>query len=381
MKRMLPSPELISVDEHLLTCADCREMLSGYISEDVDFAISQLQIDGLQHPEYNDLEAYVDLLCDATDREIVESHLLTCSDCAADVREMQSIRKQAGAEKARDVVVPFRPFYSTRIFRYGALAAAAIIVVLILNITREPTAPRRQAKSTTMPVNTETPAAPQNRLLVALKDQGATIAINEKGRLIGADQFPPAYQQMAHSALTDQKLTLPPWVHDLAGDSRALLGDSDSTTTFQPIAPVGVVVESTRPQFEWKPLAGAQEYQVRVFDQDFRSVATSPRLSRNSWDPDADLQRSKIYVWSVVAFKDGQEIEAPAPPAPEARFQVVDSSRLQEIQSFRSANSHLLLGLACANAGLIPEARREFESLLQENPDSPLAKNLLASLE
>lgn len=376
MKRMLPSPELISADEHLVKCADCREMLSGYISEDVDYAISQLQIDGLEHPEYNDLEAYVDLSCDATDREIVESHLLICSDCAADVREMQSIREQ----KSRDVVIPFRPFYSTRIFRYGALAAAAIIVVLILNITREPIAPRTQAKSTTMPVKPEAPA-PQDRLVVALKDQGATIAINEKGRLIGADRFPPAYQQMAQSALTDQKLTYPAWVHDLAGDSRALLGDSDSTTTFQLVAPVGIVVESTRPQFEWKPLAGAQEYQVRVFDQDFRPVATSPRLSRNSWIPDADLQRSKTYVWSVVAFKDGQEIEAPAPPAPEARFQVVDSSRLQEIQSLRKEGSHLLVGLACANAGLIPQARREFESLLQENPDSPLAKNLLASVK
>lgn len=377
MKRMLPSPELISADEHLVKCADCREMLSGYISEDVDYAISQLQIDGLEHPEYNDLEAYVDLSCDATDREIVESHLLICSDCAADVREMQSIREQ----KSRDVVIPFRPFYSTRIFRYGALAAAAIIVVLILNITREPIAPRTQAKSTTMPVKPEAPATPQDHLLVALKDQGATIAINEKGRLIGADRFPPAYQQMAQSALTDQKLTYPAWVHDLAGDSRALLGDSDSTTTFQLVAPVGIVVESTRPQFEWKPLAGAQEYQVRVFDQDFRPVATSPRLSLNSWIPDADLQRSKTYVWSVVAFKDGQEIEAPAPPAPEARFQVVDSSRLQEIQSLRKEGSHLLVGLACANAGLIPQARREFESLLQENPDSPLAKNLLASVK
>lgn len=382
--QMLPSNEVISLDEHLVECAECREVLSGYISQDIDLAFSQLQSGELEHPEYSDLEAYVDDSCDATDREIVESHLLICSVCAGDVREMQSIRKQAESEKpAGKVVVPFRPFYATRIFRYGAVAAAAIIVVLVLNVTRGPVVPRNQAKSTTRqyPEKIVTPLPQNEPPLVAMKDQGATIGIDAKGKLVGADQFPPAYQQMALAALTGQKVVIPTLVNDLGGESRALLGESENAPTFQLVAPVGIVVESARPQFQWKPLAGAEQYQVRVFDQEFHPVITSSMIANTSWSPDTDLQRSRIYVWSVVAIKDGQEIEAPAPPEPEARFQVLDSSKLQEIQSFRKTGSHLLLGLACINAGMIPEARHEFEVLLAQNPDSPLAKNLLASLQ
>lgn len=382
---MLSPAELIPLDEHLALCADCRRTLSAYLSGSIGHARSQLQSDELEHPAYDDLESYVDNSCDETDREIVESHLHLCPDCAADVREMQAFRKQAdaaGAPSAGKIVVPFRPF--PRVFRYAALAAAAIIIVLILNVTRDSHSPG-VAKST------ETPSlgkqeAPQKtspsseRLLASLQDQGTTISIDVNGKLAGADQFPPAYQQMTKAALMSRKVEIPAVVRELAGDSRALLGESETGAPFQLTAPVGVVVESTRPLFQWEALPGARQYQVRVFDQEFHPVANSARISDTSWIPDRDLARSKVYVWSVIALKDGQEIEAPAPPLPEARFQVLDASTLQEIQTLRAAGSHLLLGLACANAGLIPEAQREFQILLEQNPDSPLAKSLLGSL-
>lgn len=368
---------MISLDEHLVDCAECRQILSGLISGDIDHARSQLQNDDLEHPDYNLLEAYVDLSCDDTDREVVESHLRLCSACAADVREMQAMRKQGEGEKVSDhAVVHFRPFYSTRMFRYAALAAAAIILVLVLKITREPVAPGKQARSTPAPQH---PVSAREPWRAALQDQGVTIAIDAKGKLVGADRFPPAYQEMARAALTDQKLVMPGVVTDLTGGSGALLGETQPGSPFQVLAPIGVVVESTRPQFQWKPLAGAK-YQVRVFDQKFHLVATSDVIRGTSWTPDRDLVRSNIYIWSVTANKDGQEIESPAPPSPEARFQVLDTTKLQEIQTLRNAGSHMLLGLACANAGLIPEARREFQILLDQNPNSSLVRNLLASL-
>lgn len=368
---------MISLDQHFVDCAECRQILSGFIPGDIDHARSQLQSDDLEHPDYDILEAYVDLTCDDTDREVVESHLQVCSDCAADVREMQAIRKQKEGEKTGDhTVVHFRPLYSTRIFRYAALAAAAVILVLVLKITREPVTPVKQARSTPAPQHS---VPSKERWLAALQDQGVTIAIDAKGRLVGADRFPPVYQEMARAALTDQKLVMPSVVNDLTGGSGALLGETQPGSPFQLLAPIGVVVESTRPQFQWKPLAGAT-YQVRVFDQKFHPVATSAVIQGTSWTPDQDLARSKTYVWSVTANRDGQEIESPAPPSPEARFQVLDATKLQEIQILRNAGSHMLLGLACANAGLIPEARREFQILLDQNPDSTLAKNLLASL-
>ena len=383
--RVLTPSELISLDEHLALCADCRRTLSAYLSDNTTHARSQLQSDELEHPDYNDLESYVDNSCDEIDREIVESHLQLCSDCYADVREMQAFRNQAeaaGAPSINKIIVPFRPF--PRVFRYTALAAAAVIIVLILNITREPGAPNA-AKSTAAP-SREKQGAPQKtmpsgeRLLASLQDQGTTISIDVNGKLTGAEQFPQDYQQMTKAVLMSQKLAIPAEVRDLAGDSRALLGDSGTGAPFELMAPVGIVVESTRPHFEWEPLAGAKQYQVHVYDQKFHPVATSGMISGTSWTPDRDLARSKVYVWSVIALKDGQEIESPAPPSPEAHFKVLDASKLQEIRAFRDAGSHLLLGLACTNAGLIPEAQREFQILLEQNPDSQIAKSLLGNL-
>ena len=91
----------------------------------------------------------------------------------------------------------------------------------------------------------------------------------------------------------------------------------------------------------------------------------------------------RFIEWEVEALRGDDLIaKAPAPPAPEARFAVLPNDKAQELQRLRRQlhGSHLLLGLAYARAGLLPEARTEFEALTRENPQSPLPQNLLASL-
>ena len=114
-------------------------------------------------------------------------------------------------------------------------------------------------------------------------------------------------------------------------------------------------------------------------------IVTSPSLGPDTsdWTPSQALQPGEVYEWEVEALRADELIaKAPAPPEPEARFAVLPNDKQQDLQRLRAelGKSHLLLGLAYARAGLVPEARAEFQQLVQENPRSQLPKSLLASL-
>lgn len=81
----------------------------------------------------------------------------------------------------------------------------------------------------------------------------------------------------------------------------------------------------------------------------------------------------------VKAIKDGQEFKAPRPPAPQARFRILDQAKANELAKARRAypSSHLTLGLLYAQAGLLKEAEQELRVLQKANPDSEIARSLL----
>ena len=82
-------------------------------------------------------------------------------------------------------------------------------------------------------------------------------------------------------------------------------------------------------------------------------------------------------------MKDGQEITSPRPPAPQAKFRVLDQAKANELANARRAHSssHLTLGLLYADAGLLREAEQEFRLVLKANPNSELARNLLRQVQ
>jgi hypothetical protein len=174
---------------------------------------------------------------------------------------------------------------------------------------------------------------------------------------------------------------IPESVQELRGNEKILMGNQDAKS-FHVSNPVGVVVESTNPEFHWSAIPGAK-YVVRVYDAQYNSVASSPTLSESNWKLVEPLQRGKIYVWNVTATVGNHETRAPAPPSPEAKFRILEQSKLKELNSIRAQypQSHLLLGLAYAKFGLMDEAVKEFKELKQQNPDSMLADKLLASLK
>jgi hypothetical protein len=161
------------------------------------------------------------------------------------------------------------------------------------------------------------------------------------------------------------------------------MGGSGEGVSFALLSPVGTVVETDHPTFRWRPLSGATTYALNVYDSSLNTVATVDRLSATQWMAARPLKRNEVYTWQVTAVKDGQEITSPVPPAPEAKFKVLDRARAEELRMAKKTypDSHLILGAVYKKAGLLDDAEREFKALLSANPNSPVAQKLLQDVK
>jgi hypothetical protein len=84
----------------------------------------------------------------------------------------------------------------------------------------------------------------------------------------------------------------------------------------------------------------------------------------------------------VTALAGGRRITAPAPPAPEARFEVAAAEVLAAVEARRAQApaSHLVAVIALVEAGLLDDADAELGALAADNPGSPEVARLRESL-
>jgi hypothetical protein len=159
----------------------------------------------------------------------------------------------------------------------------------------------------------------------------------------------------------------------------SLMSSDEQRGEFSVIEPVGTVLMNAQPTFRWSSMEGATGYVVEVYDDNFQLAAASPQITNYSWAAPQSLSRGKVYAWQVKAMKDGQEVTSPRPPAPQAKFRILDQAKANELAQARRAyaSSHLTLALLYAEAGLLKESEQELRKLRKANPDSELARNLL----
>ena len=141
-------------------------------------------------------------------------------------------------------------------------------------------------------------------------------------------------------------------------------------------------MESRTPTFHWTAVKGVDNYEVAVYDAGSKKVLTSGLVLKNIWKASSALERGRNYSWQVRAIKDGREVLMPPPGAPDAKFRIIEPGKLEEIQLARKsdAKSYLVLGVVYAEAGMLEESERAFQKLLNANPKSPVARNLLRSV-
>lgn len=429
-RRQLEAAELLSVCDHLDGCEACRRRVEGAGEGDAAFFALRSELFGdaaegsstraaRAHLTAEQAAGYVDGALSGEAMQTASDHLSSCEHCALSVEDLRAFRDEVSPSLAKEYgpaaaapppAVPapsegrWRRAFASLPALFGVSPApafgAALAVVLLAAFgwliwrTTQQRGPGREVVVSPSPPSQPTPVAvapappepepaptqPEPAAAVAqLNDGGGQLTLDREGRLSGAEALPPAYRRLLKEALAGRRLERSSQLKGLSRPGSSLMSSEAEGGEFSVLGPVGDVLLTDRPTFRWSPLHGATAYVVEVYDEGFNLAAASPQLTARAWAAPQNLPRGKVYSWQVKAVKDGQEVKAPRPPAPQARFRVLDRARADEIARAKRAypSSHLTLALLYAEAGLLNESERELRLLQRANPNSELARSLL----
>lgn len=437
VERSLPSGLFLIVDRHVASCSACREYCQARSGAGADYTalLSALLPDPADDPAHlsaAEAAAYAVNKLGEIELEIAEGHLENCAACRERLRELGKDRNASSKiltspRPAPRTTTARRPASrSLNLLASGSLNKAAavaalsvcllLVATLILNQSASfrqtdpspapgrnnndasgvvteadrpgvledarPEAARTELGNTSPPADGGRVAQPPPQNILTLSDAGRQVGLDERGALLGLEDLRAPLRQAVRAALVAQKVEVPDDLKELAGESSTLLSATKDVEAFRLISPVGRIVRGARPTFRWHPLAGGgASYRINVTDEDLNEVAVSEALTATEWRIPRELRRGTTYLWQVTAIKEGKEIVAPVLPAPPAKFKVLGRAEDEELKRLEKSHpkSHLALGVLYARAGLLEEARREFQSLVKANPKSGVTRRLLES--
>jgi anti-sigma factor RsiW len=402
----LAAAELLAAGDHLGECETCRSRVETSLNVDeAFFALHQQALAGNAHAHLTSAQTgeYVDKNLSGDELQFVTDHLSSCEQCAFAVDDLRAFRneiapsldREFGPAQAQPVV---RESWGQRfltLFRVSPVpafgtAGLAVLMLMFLGwiVWRAPKDEKPEVVAVPAPTSQPLPSAvpsvevqpePSPVVVARLNDGAGVVSLDQEGKLSGADNLPPAYQELVKKTLTAQRIERSSQLQGLTRPPSSLMGVNEPGREFSVLAPAGNVVLSDRPAFRWSKFEGASSYVVEVYDEQFKLVMSSPEVSTVSWTATQSLPRGRVYSWQVKAIKDGQEVTVPRPPAPQAKFRVIDQGKMNEIARAKQAygSSHLVLGVLYAEAGLLREAEHEFRLLQRANPESEIVRNLL----
>jgi hypothetical protein len=374
------------------------------------------QSGGPFHLDYEQhLEPYVDGKANDIDREIVDSHIALCSQCADELRDLFAFKEQPVAAIKSDarVTSPWWKQWLPRLSSLSnpALATAVVIAVFILAAvllwTTYPTSRVEQAqtgspesdkqrqaveKEQPSPAATEHAAqknpeegraAPREEPLIALNDASGQVILNQHGQLEGFQELPSDLRESVERALATRRLQASPALRGWPTGAGNLRSEFEKQSTFAPLDPMDVVIETDRPTFRWRPFENVRNYTVTIYDAKLRQVGSSDPVTGTEWTIPNSLERGITYSWQIsAALKDGKTVVSPKPPLPEARFRILDQHAVAALTKLRASagSSHLAMGVFYWKHGLIEESEREFHALAKANPNSTVVAELVVSL-
>jgi hypothetical protein len=412
-RQQLGGVELLLISDHMGECAPCRQQIEYAMNGDTAFFALRsdvfgdaVKIDSMPwvhaHLTTEQTAGYVDKNLSGEEFQMVADHLTHCELCALAVDDLYSFSQQIAPSLEHEYhpapvppatqgwwqqIIASLPGYFQRSpgLAFGTALAIFLVAVISWFIWQTPQKIEPKPEIVDLPPSpSPPPVEPVVAPVVAqLNDGKAALTLDQEGKLSGAEGLPPAYQNMLKEALIDQRIEKSSQLKGLARPSSSLMSTDKDKSEFSLVEPVAKVLMTNHPTFRWSPMEGATGYVVEVYDSQFNLVIASPQIASHSWASPQSLSRGNIYGWQVKAIKDGQEITSPRPPAPQARFRILDQAKANELAKARRAyaSSHLTLGLLYAEAGLLKEAEQELRMLQKANPNSEIARRLLRQVQ
>lgn len=406
----LPEDELTAAAVHTAECQACDQRFIAELkrqrgSVPFNFTLEPEFWFRNEHLDFDQLVGLAENTFDEEMREIIDIHLSTCESCREDLRSFLGFREAtAGEMKVSYGLTHYEshndmrgaPWVWQRLQRRPVYAVAAIVLVAVavligviaLSRRSSPLQANKQEQtnrdSERSPTISPTPAASvdDSATVAKLKDADGEVTIDKDGRITGLDEVSEnSRQHVARAALSEQ-IVPADILRRLSGEPGGLRGNDDGPQGFRLLYPVRRVVTEAKPVFRWESLPGVSSYRVYVLDQEGRQVSQSEELppTQTQWETPAPLRRGQVFSWVVTALVNGKKVVSPSASAPEMKFAVLSTADLQELNHLKKSNSHLALGVFYARVGLLNEAEREFEGLVELNPQSELSRKLLQSV-
>jgi len=413
----LTEDEAAAAAVHMADCQDCHQRFVAELNHQRGSIPFSFTLDPEfwfrdDHVDFDLLVGLADETLDQDTQEIIGIHLKTCERCREDVRSFLAFRKASAGEMDVSYARPdyesiqnpvaaapwwrglTRPSYA--IAAVVLLAIAVLIGVIALNKRSGPLEASNKDQANTSaernpdvspsrsPDTVSTPSsAGDSAQVVKLSDGVGEVTIDKSGRVTGLDNVSENSRQYIARAALSEQIQPADVLRRLSSQQSGLRGDNSNGKAFKLLYPSRRVVIENRPTFRWESLSGVTNYRVYVLDANGDQVSQSEELppAQTQWKAPTPLRRGQIFSWVVTALIDGKEIVSPAASAPEVKFAILSSNDLNELNQLKKSNSHLALGVFYGRVGLVTEAEREFQKLIQLNPGSELPRKLFQSLQ
>ena len=396
LARTLTKDDFNRVGEHMHSCETCYQAFLGKLQERFPIVIDLDELAGMRgwHLEGEELAGYVEGRLDELDFECASLHLQECSSCMEKVstafeRTLKYPRSASHAISKPSSLSnrPVPGFRSTFVPRAWLAAAAVLLfaLALIAWAVLQPKAEKSQLAGDQLPERV-LPDPSQQKTVPIQPAPGAGSDIDHKideaapGQMTANSQKNGAghKEDEIERALIAKNLAMPPAIEMLdRTPAIAVRGNRASIQSFTIVRPFTTLLNNDRPTFCWTALIGATSYTVSVYDADLHLIKTSEPLGETQWMIPDRLKSGIVYTWMVTALKDGQEIIAPASPA-RAEFKILGKSELSKLNRMvRRTASHAARGVLYAEAGMLDEAEKEFQTQLELRPADERVKGLL----
>ena len=246
----LSDAEIVALDEHLASCQPCRDLAEVTITARRLHFLDALVSDRFdRHLMYDRLAA----ACDgATLSDDEWSHLAGCADCGDLLAELSTVRDEIKAKADPDRILPFARQQHGARWIPRALAASLLLFVSALAIWFE----GRQLGVDRNSVSHRAASQRQGTMTVAttatkqLRDGDRVVTFDRDGHVSGlpapSASTTATLQQLLKGSLQIRSIA------PLQSPVGLMLGEPGQPQGAVLLSPVGTVVRSRRPTFQWQ---------------------------------------------------------------------------------------------------------------------------------